>query len=71
MKYLIGFLVLVEIYSWSPLGRDNSDSQTWGARSGVNITTDALTGCQYLRTSFVGIAPRLEASGRQVGCRVK
>lgn len=70
----IGIFLIYLFSSWAfsltPFGRDDSDAEGWGGgRSGVTRVTDALTGCQYLRTGFGGITPRLDARGRQVGCR--
>lgn len=47
--------------------KDNSDSQY--ERSGMNIHTDALTGCQYLSRGS-SITPRMGADGKQI-CEVK
>lgn len=44
--------------------RDASDSAT--ERSRVIVTTDHGTGCEYLRTRFGGIVPRMGADGQQV-----
>ena len=65
---LIG-LALTWLLSQSPIGRDDSDEKGWfSARSGVVPVTDNVTGCQYLRAGD-GITPRLNGSGRQVGCK--
>jgi hypothetical protein len=61
--------VVAAIVSLTPLGRDNSDQGEWGARSGLIIKTDALTGCEYLATTSGGLSPRLTQHGYQVGCR--
>lgn len=50
-----------------PLGRDDTDPD-WPKRSGLNLYTDAKTGCQYLSARGNGIAPRLDKSGRHLGC---
>lgn len=51
-----------------PLSRDSTDGE-WPNRSGMRPHTDAFTGCQYLETSKGGITPRINASGRHLGCR--
>lgn len=48
------------------LGRDDTDPAD--GRSGMSLLTDAGTGCQYLARSG-GLTPRLDASGKQMGCR--
>lgn len=67
-KACIGIAV-IWLLSLTPLGRDDSDVNDWGGRSGMSPRTDALTGCQYLATSAGGITPRVDASGKQIGCR--
>ena len=47
---------------------DNGDV-SWAKRSGMNVHTDALTGCQYLETRSA-ITPRMGADGRQI-CGVR
>lgn len=48
--------------------RDDSDSPS--ARSGFSISTDALTGCQYLNLPFRAATPRIAADGKShQGCR--
>lgn len=42
------------------------DSDLPGARSGMSVRTDHLTGCQYLAAPLGGLTPRLEMDGRQV-----
>lgn len=50
--------------------RDDSDPAT-GDRSGFIVYTDALSGCQYLKTPFNGNpTPRIAADGKShQGCR--
>jgi len=67
--WLIVGLVVTTLLGLTPLGRDNSDAGAWGARSGMEPMTDALTGCQYLRVPGGGITPRMDGNGKQVGCR--
>lgn len=64
---LIGAAVMV-VFGWAPIGRDDTDPGAWGARSGLVPSTDALTGCQYLRTSGGGITPRMTSDGKHFGC---
>lgn len=41
----------------------------WTFLSGMRPLTDSLTGCQYLYVPEIGITPRLDVTGRQIGCR--
>jgi hypothetical protein len=74
-KKFTGWLAGYVIFGWCivfalwllPLSRDTTDGE-WPNRSGVRPRTDALTGCQYLETSKGGITPRINASGRHLGC---
>jgi hypothetical protein len=70
---VLGFvLVAVLVFAiWqTPIGRDDSDGESFGSRrSGMYPHTDALTGCQYLSVYGGGITPRLDGDGRHVGCR--
>lgn len=43
---------------------DDSDASIWN-RSGANIITDHLTGCQYFSRMFA-MTPRLGADGKQI-----
>lgn len=43
---------------------DSSDS--WPRRSGLGISVDALTGCQYLLSPKGGVTPRVDASGKHL-----
>lgn len=45
------------------------DTDPPDGRSGMVIYTDHLTGCQYLARPLGGVTPRLDAQGRQLGCR--
>lgn len=54
----------------SPLGRDDSDPDDWGARSGVAVRTDHYNGCQYLESSRGHLVPRVDGSGQHVGCEL-
>lgn len=47
---------------------DDSDASRT-ARSGLNVHTDNLTGCQYLSYMNGGLTPRWDANGGHVGCR--
>jgi hypothetical protein len=72
MKEVIAWIVvcvvlLAAAHACTP--RDDSDPVE-GGRSGVSVTRDALTGCEYLRTPFGGITPRMDNTGKQV-CRIR
>ena len=63
------FIVLVGVLSATPIGRDDTDPGSWGARSSLAPRTDSLTGCQYLETSRGGLTPRRDRDGKHVGCK--
>lgn len=42
------------------------DTDPAEGRSGMKLSTDAKTGCQYLSVAFGGITPRLDREGRQI-----
>lgn len=65
--FLIG-VAIAWAFSFLPIGRDSTDG-AWPHRSGVDVVTDAVTGCQYLRTPGGGITPRVNGTGKQLGCR--
>ena len=64
-------LALLALLDTSPFMRDNSDGPGWsvGTRSGMNIRTDNLSGCQYLEGKRGGLTPRLHSDGVHMGCR--
>jgi hypothetical protein len=66
MLVFVSVLLFLRILSVSPLGRDDTDKEAWGERSGINPVTDALTGCQYLLSPSGGITPRLDGDGRHI-----
>lgn len=47
--------------------RDDSDAPN-GTRSSLTLSTDHLTGCQYLSYGINSITPRMGADGKQI-CR--
>lgn len=61
--FCIVFLALQWAYSWLPIFRDSTDGKN---RSGMELRTDAMTGCQYLEGSRGGLTPRLDGDGRHV-----
>ena len=69
----VGKWVLIALlWAWAlnqtPIGRDDTDAGAWGGgRSGMAATTDALTGCQYLRGADGGVTPRLDGKGWHMG----
>jgi nitric oxide reductase large subunit len=67
-KYLLIGVAVMLVVGLLPIGRDDTDPGAWGARSGLVPSTDALTGCQYLRTSGGGITPRMTSDGKHLGC---
>lgn len=46
--------------------RTDDTDQSWWQRSGVSVVTDARTGCQYLKSAFGGLTPRMGADGRHI-----
>lgn len=72
MKRAVGFAAGFVVAALSVLALDHfaprDDSDPPGGRSGFNIYTDALTGCQYLALPFRSHQPRMGADGKQV-CR--
>ena len=62
-------LIMVIWAAWNrPL--DDTDNAATEERSGLGLYTDNFTGCQYLSSDFMGgITPRLDGSGRHVGCK--
>lgn len=61
----LAFAILLSCLDGSP--RDDTDSP--GSRSGLRLHVDARTGCHYLSRHGSGLAPRLQADGRQL-CEV-
>ena len=51
-----------------PTQRDDTDPPS-GAASGLELFTDAGTGCQYVGVYQRGIVPRIGSDGRHMGCR--
>lgn len=50
----------------SLVNNDHDNSDPPHGRSGMNIYTDHLTGCQYLEVPFSGVTPRLGTDGKQI-----
>jgi hypothetical protein len=71
-RWIAGWIFIGMVVTWVlnalPIGRDDTDG-AWPHRSGVNVATDAATGCQYLLTRDGGITPRVDAKSKQLGCR--
>lgn len=65
--WFVAGIVAAYLISLLPIGRDSTDG-AWPNRSGVEVVTDAATGCQYLRTPGGGITPRANGTGEQLGC---
>ncbi len=57
------------VFSLTPLAHGDTDKVSWGlGHSGISSATDALTGCQYLKSPGGGITKRLNKAGEHVGC---
>jgi len=66
-----GWVVLVLwLASWAynktDAGKDSTDSPD--GRSNMAVRTDHKTGCEYLEGARGGLTPRLDTSGRHLGC---
>lgn len=63
-------LVLVFSVGWWSDTRpfDSTDHAEKKLRSGANLVTDYLTGCQYLAAAKGGITPRRDGQGNHLGC---
>jgi hypothetical protein len=66
VRIFLGVLTVIALVSVVfGLGKDDTDPAE--GRSGLSLLTDYGTGCQYLSRN--GLTPRLDASGKQMGCR--
>ena len=75
MRYLLGlFLTFMVVFVVtfvvngviaSP-ALDATDNQATGARSGLWLSTDYGTGCQYLHSPKGGLMPRLDKAGKHM-----
>ena len=61
--------IIIGLINLSSLGRDDSDPDRYGDRSGLRVRTDSLTGCQYLESSKGNLIPRLDRTMQHIGCR--
>lgn len=59
VSWIVGYAL--DQLGWGPRF-DDSDSPP--IRSGVRITTDKRTGCQYFQTWSGGITPRMDKDGK-------
>jgi len=74
-----GYLVKVPFFVWALLllfvlslmqPYDDTDDVQNKIRSDMVVKTDHKTGCQYLKSGFVGgLTPRVDVNGRHIGCR--
>lgn len=70
-RIIMSIMIIIVVVSFvaAYLITDNTDTDGWHS-SGLSVYTDNLTGCQYLGGGLVtSITPRLNGSGKQVGCR--
>lgn len=68
---IAGGIVFVAIYGMGQIAnaiRPYDATDPPGGRSGMRLTTDFGTGCQYLSAPAGGITPRVDANGRHIGC---
>jgi len=66
--FIISFIItLISIYN-TPY--DDTDDAANSERSNMQLFTDNLTGCQYLKASyFAALTKRVDGTGRHVGCK--
>lgn len=62
---LVMFLSATWVVDLTGYGRDSTDAEK---RSGMNLHTDAETGCQYLSVPGGGVTPRMN-NDLHMGCR--
>lgn len=62
---LLTFLC-TQLLDLAEVGYDDTDGDQ--SRSGMALHVDAKTGCEYLSAQFGGITPRLDTSGKHMGC---
>lgn len=62
-------LVIQLVWNYGPFGRDASDGNVVGQRSGLAVKIDRETGLHYLEGQGGGLTPRLDANGKQIGSR--
>lgn len=67
MTYMIFVYAILGLMKLMFQPRDATDPIS-GARSGMELHTDAGTGCQYLSVPGGGITPRLGFGGVHEGC---
>lgn len=63
---VFALFVIQGIFDLLGVGKDSTDPAN--GRSGLELRTDAMTGCQYLESSDGALTPRLGRNGKQV-CR--
>lgn len=59
---------VIGLISLTAFGRDATDSEWPSARSGMKLTVDQQTKCEYLSSPNGGITPRLSSTGQHLGC---
>jgi len=57
-------VMLLVVVSPARCSKDDTDPEK--GISGMTLSTDARTGCQYLSRGFGGLTPRMGADGKQV-----
>ena len=62
MKKILMVLSLVSLVGCGV--RDDTDPPN--GISGLNVFTDHLTGCQYLKAGLGGLTPRMDQNGKQI-----
>ena len=61
--------VINAVINYSSYGRDDSDDDRSGKRSGMAIRTDYRTGCEYLESQSGHLIPRTDGYSHHIGCR--
>jgi hypothetical protein len=66
-EFLFSWLILIVLFVYlAPGGCSKDDTDSANGRSGMNLYTDAKTGCQYLGHGFGGLIPRVDVTGKQL-----
>lgn len=66
---LIGGLCGLAIAALASMLVPHDDTDPPDGRSGLTLSTDHRTGCQYLGRPLGGLTPRLDGTGKHLGCR--
>ena len=65
--FAVAYFAIVIYGKYSNYKRDDTDSTEY--RSNLKLHTDYGTGCQYLSALRGGVTPRIDNTGKHMGCR--